>query len=149
MLKQWSRDMDLGPFLERYGIVPVLLHVLGSDLDDLTYLRDLEAVFAPQHTAIILNEGVVPAGKTPVTAFRPIVERDAYKAAVDRGAVTVHMPRLGCMQDVDLRRMSFADAERGIVKPGRDKFPPSMQQQVVMWRRQMASCFAAISPWIA
>jgi hypothetical protein len=111
-------------------------------------MRDLETVFAPKHTAVILNEGVVPAGKTSATAFRPITERPEFKAAVDRGAVVVQMPRLGCMQDVDIRRLSFADAEEGKVKAGQDKFPPSMQQQVVMWRRQMASCFSGISSWI-
>jgi hypothetical protein len=148
MLKQWTRDMDIGPFLTRYDIVPVLLHVLGSDLDDLTYLRDLEAVFAPKHTAIILNEGVVPAGKTPQTAYRPIVERPEYVSAVARGAQTVFMPRLGCMQEVDRRRLSFADAETGTVKPGQERFPPTMQQQVAMWRRAMATAFAPIASWI-
>jgi hypothetical protein len=148
MLKQWTRDMDIGPFLTRYDIVPVLLHVLGSDLDDLTYLRDLESVFSPTHTAIILNEGVVPSGKTPMTAFRPIVERPEYQSAIGRGVQTVMMPRLGCMQDVDRRRLSFANAETGTVKDGQEKFPPTMQQQVVMWRRAMATAFAPISSWI-
>jgi hypothetical protein len=148
-LKQWSRDLDLAQFLEKYSITPVLLHLLGSDVDDLTYLRDLETVYAPKHTAIILNEGMVPAGRSPVTAFKPIVEHSIFKAAVDRGAVVVRMPRLGCMQEVDRRRLSFEDAEAGKIKPGQDRFPPTMQQQVALWRRATAEAFQPIAAWIA
>jgi hypothetical protein len=148
-LKQWSRELDLAQFLTKYGITPVLLHLLGSDLDDLTYLRDLEAVYAPKHTAIILNEGMVPPGRSPLTAFGPIIDHPVFKAAVDRGAVVVRMPRLGCMQDVDRRRLSFRDAEAGKIKPGQDRFPPTMQQMVALWRRATAEAFQPIATWIA
>lgn len=147
-LRQWSRDLDLGPFLESYGITPVLLHVLGSDLDDVTYLRELEGVFAPKHTAIVLNEGMVPSGRSPLTAFGPLIDRPEFKAARDRGVVVVKMPRLGCMQDIDRQRMSFADADGGVVKAGGKPLPPTMRQEVRMWLRGMSTSLAGIQTWI-
>jgi hypothetical protein len=148
-LKQWARDLDLGPFLVKHGITPVVLHLLGSDLDDLSYLRDLETVFAPQHTAVILNEGMVPAGRSSLTAFEPIISHPVFKAAVARGAVVLKMPRLGCMQEVDRRRLSFQNAEDGNVKPGQDKMGPTMRQMVTIWRREMEAAFAPIASWIS
>jgi hypothetical protein len=141
-LKQWTRDLDLSSFLASYGIRPVLLHLLGSDIDDLAYLRDLETVFAPPHTAIVLNAGMVPSGRSPLTAFTPILEHAVFKAAVERGAKVIRMPRLGCMQEVDARRLSFADADHG------DSFPPTARQLVRMWRREMEKAFETVTPWI-
>lgn len=148
-LRQWSRDLDLAQFLTKHGITPVLLHLLGADVDDLAYLRDLETVFAPQHTALILNEGMVPSGRSPLSAFGPIIDHAVFKAAVERGAVAVRLPRLGCMQDIDRRRLSFQDAEDGKVKPGQERFPPTMQQMAALWRRAVPQAFAPILPWIA
>jgi hypothetical protein len=126
-----------------------LFHVLGSDLDDLAYLRDLETVFAPQHTAIILNEGMVPAGRSALAAFTPLIEHPIFKAAQDRGAVVLKMPKLGCMQEIDRRRLSFEAAENGEVKPGQDRIGPTMRQMITLWRRDMATSFASIQPWIS
>lgn len=148
-LRQWSRDLDLASFLTKHGITPVLLHILGSDVDDLAYLRDLETVFAPQHTALVMNEGMVPSGRSPLAAFGPIIDHPVFQATVARGAVVVRLPRLGCMQDVDRRRLSFQDAEAGKTKPGQDRFPPTMQQMVTMWRRDVPKSFEGIMSWIA
>ena len=51
VLKVWSRELDLAPFLEKYGITPVALHFLGCEVDDLSYLRDIEAVLGSGQTA--------------------------------------------------------------------------------------------------
>ena len=112
-LKQWTRDLDLSAFLTSYGIRPVLLHLLGSDVDDLAYLRDLETVFAPPHTAIVLNAGMVPTGRSPTTAFAPILEHTVFLDAITRGAKVLKMPRLGVMQDVDARRLSSPPLPKG------------------------------------
>jgi hypothetical protein len=148
-LKQWSRDLDLATFLERYGVTPVLLHLLSSDLDDLAYLRDLETVFAPAHTAIVLNEGMVPPGRSALSAFEPIMGHSVFLATRNRGARILRMPRLGCMQDIDRRRMSFAAAEAGEVVPGHPKIGPTMRQMVFMWQAEMEKSFAGVAPWIA
>lgn len=148
-LKQWARDLDLGPFLLKHNITPVVLHLLGSDLDDLSYLRDLETVFAPKHTAIILNAGMVPSGRSALTAFEPIISHPVFASVVERGAVVIKMPRLGCMQEVDRRRLSFQDAEDGAVKSGQEKMGPTMRQMIAIWRREMEACITPIASWIS
>ena len=147
-LRQWTRDLDLGPFLIEHGITPVLLHLLGSDLDDLAYLRDIETSLKPRHTAIILNEGMVASGRSPLAAFEPVISHSVFKTSVDRGAKVLKMPRLGCMQEVDRRRLSFADAQAGLVKPGQETFPFTARQMVAIWRRDMATCMEPIRTWI-
>lgn len=147
-LRTWAKELDLAPFLLKFGVVPVLLHVLGSDIDDLTYLRDLETIFAPTHTAIVLNEGMVPAGRSAGSAFEPFYERPEFTSAVNRGARVVRMPRLGCMQQIDSCRLSFTDAEQGKVKPGQKPIGPTTMQQIFMWQKEMATSFAPIAGWL-
>jgi hypothetical protein len=140
--------LDLGPFLMEHGITPVLLHLLGSDLDDLAYLRDIETTLKPRHTAIILNEGMVPSGRSPLAPFEPVISHSVFKTSVDRGAKVLKMPRLGCMQEVDRRRLSFGDAQSGLVKAGQEPFPFTPRQMVAIWRREMATCMEPIRTWI-
>jgi hypothetical protein len=147
-LKKWARELDLAAFVSGYGITPVLLHLLGSDVDDLAYLRDLETVFAPPHTAIILNEGMVPSGRSAAAAFAPVVSHPVFTAAVARGAVVTKIPRLGPMQLVDRRRQSFQDAADGKDKPGHDVMGPTMRQMVAMWLRDVDQSTQGISSWI-
>src|SRR5580698_2518280 len=129
-LRQWTRDLDPGPFLMEHGITPVLLYLLGSDLDDLAYLRDIETTLKPRHTAIILNEGMVPSGRSPLAPFEPVISHSVFKTSVDRGAKVLKMPRLGCMQEVDRRGLSFGDAQSGLVKAGQEPFPFTPRQMV-------------------
>jgi hypothetical protein len=148
-LKQWAAELDLAPFLAENGIVPVLFHLLSSDLDDLAYVRDLEAVFAPPHTAIVLNEGTLAVGRDAKLAFEQTTSHPILRAAAERGAQVLFMPRLGCMQDVDRRRMSFQAAQAGVLKPGEEKLGPTKRQMIAMWRRQMEANFAPVMSWIS
>ena len=150
ILKTWARDLELALFLEQHGVVPVAVHFFGCDLDDLSYLRDIEenAGFRPQQTVIVLNEGLVPIGRVARTAFRPIIEHEVFRKVLDRGAVVVRMPRLACMHEIERRRLSFADAEAGRVKAGQDRIGPVNRQLISIWRREMASAFAKIAQWM-
>jgi hypothetical protein len=148
-LHAWARDLDLVAFLQDNGVTPVLLHCLGSDIDDLAYLRDLEGSFAPAHTAIILNEGMVPSGKAPASAFEATIDHPVFRAAAARGAVTVRLPRLGCMQEVERRRLAFRDMAAGNVQPGQGQISLTMRQMVVIWQRQVTATLQPILPWIS
>ena len=150
VLKTWARDLDLGPFLEGHGVTPVAVHFLSTDLDDLTYLRDIEteAKFRPASTAIVLNEGTVPAGRAAASAFEPVINHEVFRSVVARGARVVRMPRLGCMQEIDRRRLGFQDAEDGRVKAGQEKIGPVNRQLISLWRREMERSFATVAPWI-
>ena len=147
-LHAWARDLDLVPFLIDNGIIPVLIHCLGSDLDDLAYLRDLEDVFAPPHTVILLNEGLIPIGKAPLTAFEPTLAHEVFRAAKARGAVVVRLPRLGCMQELERRRLTVQAAIDNDVGTGQP-FGITGRQMIVMWRRQAEKALAPVLPWIS
>jgi hypothetical protein len=150
ILKTWARDLELAAFLEHHDVVPVAVHFLGCDLDDLSYLRDIEesARFRPPQTVIVLNEGLVPTGRVVRTAFRPIIEHEVFRQVLNRGAVVVRMPRLACMHEIERRRLPFADAEAGRVKAGQDRIGPVNRQLIAIWRREMASAFANIAQWM-
>ncbi len=149
ILKSWTRDLDLANFLEGYKVAPIALYFLSADLDDLSYLRDVEAHFQPARTAIILNEGMVPTGRVPRTAFEPIMNHEVFKAAAARGARVIRMPRLPCMHEVDIRGLSFKDAQAGNVKSGQAKIGPVNRQLVALWLREMEASFAPILSWIS
>lgn len=151
VLKTWARDLDLAPFLGSHGVIPVAFHFLGCDLDDLTYLRDIETVvkFQPAATAIVLNEGMVPPGRAVLTAFEPIINHEIFRDAVKRGARVMRMPRLACMHEIDRRRLSFQDAEAGAVKPGQERIGPVNRQLISLWRKEMEASFAPVVAWIS
>jgi len=150
ILKQWARDLELASFLEENGVSVVALHFLGCDIDDLGYLRDMEeeARFQPAKTALVLNEGLVPPGRSARTAFAPLVEDEIFRKAAGRGAVPVRMPRLACMHEVEQRRLSFEDASAGRVKAGQEKIGAVNRQLISIWRREMAAAFATVAPWM-
>jgi len=150
VLKVWSRELDLAPFLESYGITPVALHFLGCEVDDLSYLRDIETVsgFRPKHTILVLNEGMVPTGRVSRTAFEPIVNHEVFREVIARGAKVTRMPRLVCMHEVESRRLSFADAEANAVKPGQAKIGPINKQLISRWRAEMENSFDSVDQWI-
>ena len=80
--------------------------------------------------------------------FRPIIEHEVFRKALDRGAIIVRMPRLACMHEIERRRLPFADAEAGRVKEGQDRIGPVNRQLIAIWRREMALTFANIAQWM-
>jgi hypothetical protein len=149
-LKRLAAELDLVPFLSGSGIDVVAAHLIGPDLDDLAYLQSLEdqGTFAPERTMLVLNEGLVSGNRSERIAFEPITNHEVFRAVVTRGAKVVRMPRLGCLHEVELRRVLFADAAAG--KTGRDLPPlnPVNRQRVTMWLREMATAFAPVEDWL-
>lgn len=148
--KEHARDLALVEMCDQYGVEPVAVHFLGCDLDDLAYLRDVEEgrVFAPRKTILVLNEGIIPATRSVARAFEAIQNHDIYKAAIARGAKPIFMPRLGCMAEVDRRRIMFDEAEAGRVKEGQDKIGPINRQMIAIWRRAMDTAFADVADYL-
>ena len=98
ILKTWARDLQLASFLEQHGVVPVAVHFLGCDLDDLAYLRDIEdgARFQPRQTVIVLNEGLGAGRQGGANGLRTDhPDHEVFRKVLDRGAVVVRMPRAG------------------------------------------------------
>ena len=84
-LKVWARDLELDPFLAGHDCRAVSIILISPDPDGLSYLRDIERIFQPAATALVLNEGVVLPGRSVASAFEPIVGHEIFQAAVKRG----------------------------------------------------------------
>lgn len=149
-LKRHAAELDLVSFAKANGIDVVAAHLIGPDLDDLSYLQSVEEekTFAPERTLLVLNEGLVSGARSERIAFEPVVNHRIFRDVEARGAKVVRMPRLGCLHEVELRRVLFADAAAG--KTGRDLPPlnPVNRQRVTMWLREMAAAFAPVEDWL-
>jgi hypothetical protein len=150
LLKQLAREIGLADFLDTNGIQPVAVHLIGPDRDDLAYLRDVEQdeLFAPEATILVLNEALVPTGRSVKAAFQAVLENPIFQAAVGRGAVAIWMPRLAPAHEIDDRRLTFATAEASRVKQGQPPIGPWNRQLIANWRRRMEQNFAHVETWL-
>lgn len=156
VLKQLAVELDLQALLEQQGVLPVILHMVGPEVESLGYLASVEAagpqdapLFAPERTALILNEGLVPEGLDPAELFEPIREHKVFRAALRRHAVPIVMPRLKPAYEVNRRHASFAAAVSAV--QAKDGLPPLGiidRQRVAMWLRAMDRAFAPILEWL-
>ena len=151
VLKQMAIELALQSLLERHGIGPVILHLLSPEVESLAYLASLEdnGLFAPQRTALILNEGLVPRGyDSDEAVFAPVREHRVFKAAIRRGAVPIVMPRLGPAPAINARHLSFADAAAGNTKAGLPPLNIFDRQRVLLWLDAMEAAFAPVTEWL-
>jgi hypothetical protein len=150
VLPRYASSMQLPGFLESEGICPVAMHFVGPAIDDLATLHEIEQsrAFCPEATIIVLNAGLIRDTRAPDLAFQAVREHPTLLSAIKRGAKVVVMPKLGCMHEVDKRRLSFADAQAGRVKAGQEPLGPTMRQMVALWRRAMDAAFSPVESWL-
>ena len=150
VLKEYARDLELVSFCAGQGVDPVAIHLLGPNIDDLSYLDTVErsGVFAPEKTILALNLGKVPHGMSPVRAFDAIQSHRTFLSALERGAKAIVMPRLGCMTEIEARRLLFEDAIMSRVAAGQDPIGPVKRQLVTNWMRDMKAAFGPVSHWL-
>ena len=151
ILKRVAREMGLVSFLGQYGILPVAVHLIGPNQDDLAYLQEVEAdgLFAPEATILVLNEALVPSHRKPRTAFQETIQSNPILTrTLERGARLVWMPRLEPANEIDSRRLTFAAAEAGRVKPDQAPIGPWRRQQIAVWRREMEEAFVPVAGWL-
>jgi hypothetical protein len=150
VLKNIARENQLVAFLERYGIMPVAIHMIGPDKDDLSYLQSVEVdgVFAPIATILVLNESLCPPHRTPLAYFESTIRNHPiFLKVIERGARPVFMPRLVPAGEVDSNRLTFANAEDGRVEPA-SAIGVWKRQQIAIWRRAMENAFAPVAEWL-
>lgn len=147
-------DMTLAPILaqlptlqetmETAGLSPVLLYTLTPRSIDLTVLNEMERLgFKPPATALILNIGCIDDKSDPEAEFRQIRRHPTYKAALDRGAVELWMPRLYAAKAIEDRTLALhraADTAGGL-----DIFDRTRTHH---WLAEMEKAFAGISTWL-
>lgn len=155
ILKGLASELDLSAMLGAAGIDVVMLHVTGPEVESLAYLGSVEApgplgtpLFAPEHTAVILNNGLVPEDQDPDEAFRAVRESRILHAAVARGVRTVAMPRLRVAHEVNRRHQQFSTAAAGATSGDLPPMTPTDRQRVTLWLRAMDVAFRGVAEWI-
>jgi hypothetical protein len=150
LLKLLARRIDFADHAKNFDVEFVAIYLLTPDLDDLAMLRDLETdgLFAPEATILALNEGVVPGHKSFEKAFKPVLEHPIFKAAVQRGAKMVAIPKLAPASEITVQRLTMSAAERGESKEGRPPLGPINRQSITKWLRDMEQNFAHVAHWL-
>jgi hypothetical protein len=135
--------------LEQDGVGFVAAYVLTPRVDDLASLVTFEQWgFRPKATALILN---LARAETP-SAFRTLQRHPAYKAALDRGAVELWMPKLAqeIALSIEEAKVHFRQAINGEASEGRK--PASLatfeRSQVREFVERMRSEFQVIEGWM-
>jgi len=151
VLKRIALELALQSLLEASGIAPVVLHLLSPELESLAYLAALEenGLFAPERTALILNEGLVPIGHgNDETVFAAVREHKIFKAAIRRGAVPIVMPRLKPAFEINAQHLLFADAAAAKTKEGAPPLGVFDRQRTLLWLAAMEKAFEPITAWL-
>ncbi len=151
LLKSLGRQLDFANFFEELGVEPVAVYLLTPDLDDLAFLRDLEAdgLFAPEATILVLNEGRADGRKSFETAFSAVLGHSIFTAAMKRGARPIAMPRLAYASESDVRRLTLSAARAGRSSDGRPPLGVAQRQFIAKWLRDMEQNFAPVAAWLA
>lgn len=144
---------DLAGSLEESGVQPVALYTLSPRVDDLGVLAGYEAQgFQPKATALILNAGLADPTMPREDAFARVLRHSAFRAAVERGAVPIWMPRLdaGVAAEIEGKRLRFGQARDGQAptdQPGAI-LGPFDRSRVRKWMADMAAALLPIRSWI-
>ena len=130
-----AQEVRLVRMLERMGIRPVAVHVIGPSKADLDYLRQMvmSGLFMPEATIILLNGGVVQSGLSVDAAFSEIIADKVVCDAVDKGAELLTMPALPCMTGVMDLGIAFGDVAVGRFGPGQEPLSPFDQERTSIW----------------
>jgi hypothetical protein len=151
LLQLIAGGVDIVSTLEEAGISPVAMYVMSPRVDDLAVLATLEqSGFRPRATAIVLNEGRSDPTRTREESFAAVMRHSVYKAAIERGAVPLWMPRLIPAAEIELRRIQFATARDGVVPEGKRFTPlgPFDRSRVRHWLDAMAKNFEPVKSWL-
>ena len=129
-------EPDLCETMERDGLAPVAVYVLGPDDHDLTPVAELESAgFRPPYVALVLNEAM----GTP-REFERITNYSTFRALQERGAVVLRMPKMvpAAMRLINAKRQTFEAASRDILHGA----------PVRTWLKQMEHQFSPIASWM-
>lgn len=144
---------DLANVMEDSGLAPVAIYTLGPRVDDLASLSSFETRgFQPRATAIVLNEGLADPTTPRDEAFGRVLRHSAYRAAVERGAVTLWMPRLDptVAAEIEAKRLPFTAARDGQSPKSRPVAPlgPFDRSRVRAWMVAMDAMLGPVRPWL-
>jgi hypothetical protein len=146
VMLEYGRELSLIKMCEEIGMAPLAVYVTGPDGDDFEHILSLwhSGIFRPKRSVLILNEHLVPNGRSPVGAFREIIGRPEMAEMAAEGLKVVVMPRLPCMTHVREAALSFLDAMAG--EPSRKGTPldPVRRFMVKQWLRRLEAGFLEV-----
>lgn len=148
LVKHWGAELALASTLEQSGIDVIAVHMLGPDKADLAYLEDLEThgIFCPQRTVLLMNSGLIGAGRDPGVEFADVVKSSVVQRVKARGGKLKFMPPLTCMNDMERCEMTFQAAAlngKGLRLFNRTR----LHQWLIRSMPPMASVFSEWAPW--
>lgn len=147
LIKKLAQEVRLVHTLQRMGIWPVAVHVIGPEKADLDYLKELseDGLFMPEATLIVLNGGLISNGRSARSAFDEILAHPVLRQAVKAGAKVARMPGLPCMLQVTDRGLTFDEAAEGMCQQGQEPLSFFDQERVaIWWRTEMPAFFASL-----
>jgi hypothetical protein len=142
---------SLADMLTTGDVAPVMLYMLGPQVDDLSPLATLEGrAFQPAATALVLNESAVEPGQTREEAFARVYRHSAFLSALNRGAVPLWMPRLLVAEEIEAKRLHFIQARDAIPRPGTRQAPLGAfdRARVRFWLDAMDREFTEVASWL-
>jgi hypothetical protein len=124
-------------------VAPVAFYLLTPREIDLTVLDGMErAGFRPAATCLVLNIGTMQ-GRDPEEEFAQLRRNSTYRAAIDRGAMEVWMPKNFAARTLEERRMPFyAGARKG------SGIGLGDQYRAHHWIEEMNASFAPVETWL-
>jgi len=139
---RFASELRLADLLTKVGIVPVSIHCIGPDPDDLNPLGEIQKVegWCPPQTILLLNEALIKNNRPVDVAFADVRNSPIYQAALKRGAREVLFPRLACMDEINARKLSFEEAET--------KLGLTNRQRVYLWRQAVAKAWEPVADWL-
>lgn len=139
VMLEYGRELSLVELSEGLGMQPLAVYVTGPEPDDFEHILSLwrSKVFRPAHALLVLNEHLVPNGRSPEGAFRHLLSRPEFEGMAEEGLKVAVMPRLPSMPQIREAGLSLIDAMSG--KPGRSGVPldPVRAFMVKTWFRRM------------
>jgi len=108
-LHELINSASLTRALEAMGVTLMVAFMVGQEKADLDYLEDLQTNrgFFPKKGAIILNQGLIPAGVRPDDVMDQICAHPAVIASMARDIQTYTLPALFCLKEVTDRNLPF------------------------------------------
>ena len=144
VMLEYGRELSLVEMAEGLGLVPLAIFVTGPEMDDFDHILSLwrSGVFRPAHSLLVLNEHLIPNGRSPEGAFRSLMDRPEFSQLGEEGLKPIVMPRLPCMSHVRDAGLSVVDAMKG--KAGKKGVPldPVRQFMVKTWLKRLETVFA-------
>lgn len=151
-LNRLMEEVPIVEMLEEAGVRVVVVHVVGPEKADLDYLGHLSTskLLAPEATLIVLNQGLVTAGRNVTSAFEPIRAAATIRQALFDGAAVAPFPLLSCMGAVVEAGLTFGEAMSPAPVPGKQALSMFDRTRVKLWWRDgLPRFFAAVPPlWL-